>query len=352
ITIYDIGQTDAIHFIATEFVDGETLRQQLDTGIIDVRDAVDIAIQVAGALGAAHRAGIIHRDIKPENIMRRSDGYIKVLDFGLAKLNPRKMPVDAPESAITSLVNTQIGLLMGTPQYMSPEQVRGLDVDDRSDIFSLGVVLYEIIAGKNPFRASTVSDTIAAILNLEALPMSEVVPSVPKYLDGILQKMLQKNANDRHGSMEDVIFDFKTICRNEGFVAAAMFPLQDKFNNSLSDQVTQQMTIPEVTPVASVAQSTIVMEPAKAPISVMSRSRSKMILLTLLALLVVVASIWIFEALMPPVIKSEVPITGMTYQQMTDQEQSRFVKEKAENISAMLGDSPKPLSAAAVLAIK
>ena len=140
LTIYEIGRADGHHFIATEFIDGVTLRQRLASTPMKLSEALEIALQVAAALTAAHAANIVHRDIKPDNIMIRDDGYVKVLDFGLAKLTERPASID-PEAATVALVKTNPGMVMGTVQYMSPEQARGLAVDERTDIWSLGVVL-------------------------------------------------------------------------------------------------------------------------------------------------------------------------------------------------------------------
>src|SRR5947208_1937770 len=163
VTIYEIGQVDGKHFIATEFIEGETLRQRMSQGPLKLGESIDIATQVAGGLTAAHEAGIIHRDIKPENVMLRRDGYAKVLDFGLAKLTER--PAIAADTQAPTRVNvkTDPGIVMGTANYMSPEQARGLKVDARTDIWSLGVVLYEIVAGRVPFEGETPSDVISLI---------------------------------------------------------------------------------------------------------------------------------------------------------------------------------------------
>src|SRR5262249_14628400 len=150
ITIYEIQEFGQTHAIATEFVEGETLRERLNRSRLSVSEALDISIQVADALAAAHKAGIIHRDIKPENVMLRPDGYVKVLDFGLAKLSEQTTPAVAAE-APTIQVRTGAGVVIGTAAYMSPEQARGLPVDGRSDIFSLGAMIYEMIAARKPF---------------------------------------------------------------------------------------------------------------------------------------------------------------------------------------------------------
>jgi len=170
ITIHEIGADGDVHFIATEFIEGETLRAALAGAPLKVGELLSIAEQVAAALAAAHEAGIIHRDIKPENIMVRRDGIVKVLDFGLAKLALLQPEAVDTEITTLALVKTNPGMLLGTVQYMSPEQARGLEVDARTDIFSFGVVLYEMVAGRKPFSGETTSDLIASILKSEAAP--------------------------------------------------------------------------------------------------------------------------------------------------------------------------------------
>src|SRR2546425_5143989 len=168
LTIYEIDETDSGHFIATEFIDGETLRERLCSAPMKLGEVLDVAAQIASALSAAHAVGIVHRDVKPENIMIRRDGIVKVLDFGLAKLTERTSPelVDT-EAPTRPAINTEPGMVMGTALYMSPEQARGLAVDGRTDIFSLGVLTYEMVAGRLPFVGATMLDVLSAILNQE-----------------------------------------------------------------------------------------------------------------------------------------------------------------------------------------
>src|SRR6266545_2200175 len=151
ITIYEIEQIDSMNFIATEFIDGETLRERMRIAAMKLSEVLDVAIQTASALSTAHAAGIVHRDIKPDNIMVRRDGIVKVLDFGLAKLTPTDALALDTQAATKPMIQTEPGRVMGTVAYMSPEQVRGLDLDARTDIWSLGVVLYEMLAGQAPF---------------------------------------------------------------------------------------------------------------------------------------------------------------------------------------------------------
>ncbi len=162
LTIYEIGQADDLRFIATEFIDGVTLRQRITSTQMELTEVLDTAVQVASALAAAHQAGIVHRDIKPENIMVRHDGYVKVLDFGLAKLTEFQRLISDPEAETIPVIKTDPGVVMGTVSYMSPEQARGLEVDERTDIWGLGVVIYEIVTGKAPFDGVTRSEKLAA----------------------------------------------------------------------------------------------------------------------------------------------------------------------------------------------
>src|SRR5262245_9353213 len=156
VTILDIGEADGVHFMAHEYVEGESLRDRLKKGKLLTMEGLEIAIQIASALEAAHREGILHRDIKPDNVILRRDGFVKVLDFGLAKLTEGPDPgVDNKEAATRAQFTTQKGAVMGTPQYMSPEQARGKEVDARTDIFSLGVTIYEMLAGRLPFAGET-----------------------------------------------------------------------------------------------------------------------------------------------------------------------------------------------------
>jgi Tol biopolymer transport system component len=200
--------------MATEFIDGENLRHHLRRPMT-LTEAMDIAIQIASALATAHAAGIIHRDIKPENIMLRQDGIVKVLDFGLAKLTEHWRADDVDRDAATqAFVLTEPGAVVGTTAYLSPEQARALEVDTRTDIWSLGVVLYEMITGRAPFKSETASDTSAAILKTEPPPLSEFVPEVPAEIERIVRKALQKNREERYQGIKDMLLDLKTLKRD------------------------------------------------------------------------------------------------------------------------------------------
>jgi eukaryotic-like serine/threonine-protein kinase len=215
ITIHEIGEEDGHPFIATEFIEGQTLRERLRSGL-DIDDALDIAIQVASALVAAHRVNIVHRDIKPENIMiRKDDGLVKVLDFGLAKVaEPRGVAKGSVDHEAGTLLraNTAPGVVMGTVAYMSPEQARGEIVDERTDIWSLGVVLYEMVAGCSPFVAGTSNEIISAILSKQAPPpLTRYAYDVPERLEEIVEKELTKNRDERYQTSKDLLIDLKRL---------------------------------------------------------------------------------------------------------------------------------------------
>ncbi len=219
ITIHEIGHADSAHFIATEFIDGETLRQRM-TGVRgNISEALDVAVQVAGALTAAHQAGVIHRDIKPENVMVRKDGYVKVLDFGLAKPTERASAAIDSEAATKMLVNTSPGMIMGTVSYMSPEQTRGLALDGRTDIWSLGVTLYEMLTGRVPFTGETTSDVIVSVLDREPQPLADFLPDAPAELQRIVRKSLRKDKEERYQTIKDMLVDLRTLKQELEFEA-------------------------------------------------------------------------------------------------------------------------------------
>jgi serine/threonine-protein kinase len=219
ITIHDIGESAGRHFIATEFVDGETLRQRMAGGRMSLAESLDIAAQVASALSTAHQAGIIHRDIKPENIMLRPDGLVKVLDFGLAKLGGGQTITSGTQATIMARVDTEPGTVMGTANYMSPEQARGQAVDGRTDIFSLGAVVYEMVAGKPPFEAESTSDVIAAILVKDPAPLARYEPESPAELQRIVTKALAKDREERYQTVKDFLIDLRNL--KEGLTSEA-----------------------------------------------------------------------------------------------------------------------------------
>jgi serine/threonine protein kinase len=207
ITIHEVGSTNSTYFIVTEFIDGVSLREAINRGQLEIGRIIEIATQVALALTAAHEVNIIHRDIKPENIMMRDDGFVKVLDFGLAKLLQKGLV----EPEVSTLVNTANGVVLGTLGYMSPEQARGQEVDARTDVWSLGVVLYEMVSGRRPFEGTTQSDVLASLLGREPTPLARYSPSVPADLERIIRKTLAKDPKERYQTARGLLVDLKTL---------------------------------------------------------------------------------------------------------------------------------------------
>lgn len=232
LTIHEIGDDDGTRFIATEFIEGVTLREHLREhlrqGEMRLPEVLEVAIQVAAALAAAHAAKIVHRDIKPENIMVRPDGYVKVLDFGLAKptrpesaaTRDRQSVADSRDSSLGgAFVNTQPGMVLGTTAYMSPEQARGLETDARTDIWSLGVVVYEMLAGRAPFTGPTNSDVMASVLQRDPAPLTQRAPALPSELERIVMKALAKDRDERYQTVKDLLIDLRRLKQRLEFEA-------------------------------------------------------------------------------------------------------------------------------------
>ncbi len=212
LVIHEIGESDAAHYIVSEYIEGKTLREIVSDSPLKLSAVLDIAVQIANALSAAHQAHLIHRDIKPENIIIRPDGYVKILDFGLAKLVEQK--VIGLEAATVKQNQTAKGLILGTVNYMSPEQAKGERVDERTDIFSFGVLLYELLAGRTPFAGDSVSETFANLLNAQPQPLARFAAGVPDELQRIVLKMLRKNADERYQTMKDALTDLRDVREN------------------------------------------------------------------------------------------------------------------------------------------
>jgi eukaryotic-like serine/threonine-protein kinase len=261
ITIHEVGQAEGLRFIATEYIKGENLRQRLRREQLSRRECFEVAVQVAAALSAAHEAKVVHRDIKPENIMLRPDGLVKVLDFGLAKLTEKTSPAPSIGSNVATRVqiNTAPGMVMGTANYMSPEQARGKEVDARTDIWSFGIVLYEMLSGHMPFTGESSSDVIAAILKNEPAPLTSYVPDAPAELQRITKKTLRKERDERYQTARDLLIDLKDLRReldleseSERFVAASA-GLSD--SAAASRESTRDASIDPTTEVTSRSQT-------------------------------------------------------------------------------------------------
>ena len=233
ITIYEVGENEEGSFLATEFVEGVTLRELLKQERPSLTKTLRIVEQAANALAAAHEAGIVHRDVKPENIMVRQDSIVKVLDFGLAKT---KAPLGDLEGEETN--KTVPGTVMGSARYMSPEQARGLEIDERTDIWSLGVVLYEMLIGSAPFDGETTADTIASVVYKEPAPLSDLLPSVPAELNRIARKALQKDRDERYQNVKDLALDLRGLIRELDNVNSGERSGQDTSSAGFSENPT------------------------------------------------------------------------------------------------------------------
>ncbi|HKF41563.1 MAG TPA: serine/threonine-protein kinase, partial [Thermoanaerobaculia bacterium] len=228
VTIHEIDQADSVHFITTEFIDGETLRQRMRRGPLKWKEVLDVATQIASALSEVHAAGIVHRDVKPENVMLRGDGIAKVLDFGIAKLVERLPPESGDSDPPAGTAVTEQGVVFGTDAYLSPEQARGVTMDGRSDIWSLGVVLYEMAAGRAPFQGKTPSHVIVAILENDPPPLARFAPGTPPELQRIVRKCLAKEPGERYQTARDLTIDLKNLRREldlQGWLERSTPPL-------------------------------------------------------------------------------------------------------------------------------
>src|SRR5215831_11431550 len=208
ISIYDVGRENTTAYIAMEFVDGRTLRALTESAPLNIKKALQIAAQIADGLAKAHAAGIVHRDLKPENIMVTKDGFVKILDFGLAKLMPG---LDRSSQATIVTADSQPGTVLGTAPYMSPEQARGDSVDYRSDIFSLGSILYEMLTCRQPFKGASAAQTLTAIIEDDPSPLAEANPKTPTPLRWVVERCLAKDPEERYNSTLDLARDLKSI---------------------------------------------------------------------------------------------------------------------------------------------
>src|SRR6266498_2975871 len=328
LTIHEVGESDGVYFIATEFIDGQTIRELVRNQKLSLEEVLDIAAQVASALSAAHAAGIVHRDIKPENIMQRTDGLVKILDFGIAKLMEPNTPDHSNETQSIIRTHTEAGLVMGTVNYMSPEQARALPVDERTDIWSLGVVFYEMLTKRLPFTGATRMDTMVAILDREPPPLSEVTDDLyPGMLlaQKIVNKCLCKDVNERYGAANELLGELKIA--------------REQVNGDLP-----AATIPRPVQDAGHARETTAL------------SSYVWFLSALVLLLAATAMIALYHrsAPRPPAtaVSDGTATTGKLYSQMSAVERLNFVDAQEQRISTMMGDRPVKLNEDAVRVIK
>jgi serine/threonine protein kinase len=313
ITIHEVGEFEGTRYIATEFIQGKTLRQLLDQNDLSITTALSIAEQVCVALKAAHSEGIVHRDIKPENIMLRPDGIVKLLDFGIAKLIEQ-----SAELSTQTYTQTEIGLIVGTVSYMSPEQARGLTVDERTDIWSLGVVLYEMLAGRLPFAEATRLDTMVAILERQPQPIRMNRNSGMESLEDVVNKCLAKDADARYQTADQLMNALRTIR-----------PVSDS-----------------PAPISS-----LVSDNAELPSK--GRKLHSAALFTLVLLTVITLGTFYFYKGRSNSVTPELSApAAQLYSQMTEAEQLAFIDQQEQRISALMGERPAKLSKDALQAIK
>jgi len=336
LTIHEVGEAAGIRYIATEFIDGATIRQLLAKQELSLDEILDTAEQICSALVAAHVAGIVHRDIKPENIMRRADGLVKILDFGIAKLMELATP-DEGEAQPGNGTHTEAGLLLGTTGYMSPEQARGLAVDERTDIWSLGVVVYEMLAHRLPFTGATRMDTIVAILHLDPAPLSEVAGdqyNVSALLEQTINRCLRKEMADRLGSASELLGELKRVreqLNNETYLNGSAI----KFGRQQADA------------------------PSKLAVRSLPRRYSLPLLVLVIVLVAVIAGSILYRrsetsAPASPALSTgtATATSGKLYSQMSEAERLDFVDQQEQRISMMMGDRPVKLNGEAVRVIK
>ena len=236
--IYDVDEADGVTFIAMEYVEGKTVRQLIIDRELDLQGAVEIAIQAGEGLAKAHEKGIVHRDIKSDNIMVTRDGHAKILDFGLAKLvnsatGSGATGADQNQSMMETIARTQAGIVLGTMAYMSPEQARGQDMDHRSDIFSFGIVLYEMVTSELPFQGASPIDTLHAIAFNETRPVTTVRANLPSSLHRVVSRCLRKQVQDRYQTSSDLVSDLKSVQKEVDSGISQRVPLQERLLDSM-----------------------------------------------------------------------------------------------------------------------
>ena len=334
LTIHEVGEVDQVHFITTEFVDGQTLRELIAQENLSLAGVLEIAIQVAEALTVAHAAGIVHRDIKPENIMRRRGGLVKLLDFGIAKL------LEPPSSdSETAKTQTETGVVLGTVGYMSPEQARALPVDERTDIWSLGVVLYEMLAYRVPFVGATRMDTMVAILEREPAPLFQFAsaPAVLSELERVVSKALRKERDERYQSTGEMLTDLKSV--RQKLEPAGAHVLDDSMRGARMLQGIDEDSFGPSRYETTKARS------YRYGLQVLS-------IAVLIAVMIVTALLYGRSKLRANAVAPATIASGKLYLKMDPAEQLAFVDEQEQRISAMMGDRPMKLNDEAINAIK
>ncbi|HEY0431945.1 MAG TPA: serine/threonine-protein kinase [Pyrinomonadaceae bacterium] len=321
LTIHEVGSAGGVPYISTEFIDGVTIRELASEPQLSFDEILNIAEQVASALAAAHTAGIVHRDIKPENIMRRPDGLVKILDFGIAKLLEPENSDHLGQTQPGTRTYTETGLVMGTVNYMSPEQARGLEVDERTDVWSFGVVLYEMLAGELPFKGATRMDTMVAILDREPAPLDETGSrsAGAHLLREIAGKCLRKKMTERYRSANELVVELNRV---KGAAGESIMP-------------------------EAVGRETVQNSPA------WHQSPRWLALGVAALLLVMLFGAMLFRRnYLSPITTAPAAVTTKLYSQMSETERLNFVDEQEQRISRMMGDSPVKLNDDALRAIK
>jgi serine/threonine protein kinase len=348
LTIYDVGQSAGLHFIATEFIAGHTVSELIAGQELNLKEVFAIAVQFLRALSAAHAAGIVHRDIKPENIMRRSDGIVKILDFGIAKLIEQTSPAPAEKTLTTSRAQTEIGVVMGTTGYMSPEQARGLPVDGRTDIWSSGVVLYEMLTNRLPFTGATRMDKIVSILEREPallFSIDDELPPVLRETKQIVNKALRKDAAERYQSADQLLADLEKLLQK--------FELADWSGND--GKVGPLTMVREIQANSFVAHQTTI---ADSVVNTADKKALSRLVISAAALLVImiVGAVLYRRSHPGPALGTQGTAARQApvrpYSQMSQAEQFEFLDQQEQRISAMMGEHPAKLNHEALAAIK